>query len=123
VQDEITATIVGAIEPELGKAERERAKRPNDLRAWDFYQRGLWHTYKRTREDLANAQHMFQRAIEIDPGLARAYAAAEEAFFFQFVGATLALGVPQRLRPCGLQRRQCNSTGRTHSTATLWGGR
>ena len=88
VQDEITATIVGAIEPELGKAERERAraKRPNDLRAWDLYQRGLWHTYKRTREDLANAQHMFQRAIEIDPGLARAYAAAEEAFFFQFVG-------------------------------------
>jgi adenylate cyclase len=94
VQDEITATIVGAIEPELGKAERERAraKRPNDLRAWDLYQRGLWHTYKRTREDLANAQHMFQRAIEIDPGLARAYAAAEEAFFFQFVGGYVGTG-------------------------------
>ena len=94
VQDEITATLVGAIEPELGKAERERAraKRPNDLRAWDLYQRGLWHTYKRSREDLANAQHMFQRAIEIDPGLARAYAAAEEAFFFQFVGGYVGTG-------------------------------
>jgi TolB-like protein/class 3 adenylate cyclase/Flp pilus assembly protein TadD len=94
VQDEITATIVGAIEPELGKAERERAraKRPNDLRAWDLYQRGLWHTYKRTREDLATAQQMFQRAIEIDPGLARAYAAAEEAFFFQFVGGYVGTG-------------------------------
>ena len=94
VQDEITATLVGAIEPELGKAERERAraKRPHDLRAWDLYQRGLWHTYKRTREDLANAQHMFQRAIEIDPGLARAYAAAEEAFFFQFVGGFVGTG-------------------------------
>jgi len=36
VQDEITATLAGAIEPELGKAERERAraKRPDDLRAW-----------------------------------------------------------------------------------------
>jgi adenylate cyclase len=94
VQDEITATLVGAIEPELGKAERERAraKRPNDLQAWDLYQRGLWHTYKRTREDLANAQQMFQRAIEIDPGLARAYAAAEEAFFFQFVGGYVGTG-------------------------------
>jgi adenylate cyclase len=94
VQDEITATLVGAIEPELGKAERERAraKRPHDLRAWDLYQRGLWHAYKRTREDLANAQHMFQRAIEIDPGLARAYAAAEEAFFFQFVGGFVGTG-------------------------------
>ena len=88
VQDEITATLVGAIEPELGKAERERAraKRPDDLRAWDLYQRGLWHTYRRTREDLAEAQLLFKRAIAIDPGLARAYAAAEEAFFFQHVG-------------------------------------
>jgi len=94
VQDEITATLVGAIEPELGKAERERAraKRPDDLRAWDFYQRGLWHTYKRTREDLAEAQRMFRQAIEIDPGLARAYAAAEEAFFFQFVGGYVDTG-------------------------------
>ena len=88
VQDEITATLVGAIEPELGKAERERAraKRPDDLRAWELYQRGLWHTYRRTREDLAEAQHLFHRAIAIDPGMARAYAAAEEASFFQHVG-------------------------------------
>lgn len=88
VQDEITATLVGAIEPELGRAERERAQanRPDDLRAWDLYQRGLWHTYKRTREDLAEAQRLFRQAIEIDPGMARAYAAAEEAFFFQYVG-------------------------------------
>jgi adenylate cyclase len=94
VQDEITETLVGAIEPELGKAERERAraKRPDDLRAWDLYQRGLWHTYKRTREDLVQAQLMFRQAIEIDPGLARAYAAAEEAFFFQFVGGYVNTG-------------------------------
>ena len=94
MQDEITATLVGAIEPELGKAERERAraKRPDDLHAWDFYQRGLWHTYKRTREDLAEAQHLFRKAIEIDPGLARAYAAAEEAFFFQLVGGYVDTG-------------------------------
>jgi len=94
VQDEITETLAGAIEPELGKAERERARtrRPDDLRAWDLCQRGLWHTYKRTRQDLADAQHMFQQAIEIDPGLARAYAAAEEAFFFQFVGGYVDTG-------------------------------
>ena len=72
--------------------ERARAKRPDDLQAWDLYQRGLWHTYKRTREDLASAQRMFQQAIEIDAGFARAYAAAEEAFFFQFVGGYLDTG-------------------------------
>ena len=94
VQDEITETLAGAIEPELGKAERERARtrRPDDLRAWDLCQRGLWHTYKRTRQDLADAQHMFRQAIEIDPALARAYAAAEEAFFFQFVGGYVDTG-------------------------------
>jgi adenylate cyclase len=94
VQDEITETLAGAIEPELGKAERERARarRPDDLRAWDLCQRGLWHTYKRTRQDLADAQQMFQQAIEIDPDLARAYAAAEEAFFFQFVGGYVDAG-------------------------------
>ena len=94
VQDEITSTLVGAIEPELGRAERERAraKRPDDLRAWDLYQRGLWHAYKRTREDLAEAQHLFRQAIEIEPGMARAYAAAEEAFFFQFVGGYVDAG-------------------------------
>ncbi len=94
VQDEITETLVGAIEPELGKAERERARarRPDDLRAWDFYQRGLWHTYKRTREDLAEARHMFEQAIAIDPGLARAYAGAEEAIFFQLMDGHAASG-------------------------------
>ena len=35
---------------------------------------------------------LFRQAIEIDPGLARAYAAAEEAFFFQFVGGYVDTG-------------------------------
>jgi tetratricopeptide (TPR) repeat protein len=35
---------------------------------------------------------MFRQAIEIDPGLARAYAAAEEALFFQFVGGYVGTG-------------------------------
>jgi adenylate cyclase len=88
LQDEITETIVGAIEPELGKAERERAKakHPGNLHAWDLYQRAMSHTYKRTRDDLSEAQRLFAQTIEIDPDLARAYAGAEEAYFFQVVG-------------------------------------
>ena len=43
LQDEITEAIVGALEPELGAAERERArhKPPHNLDAWSCYQRGL----------------------------------------------------------------------------------
>ena len=47
VQDEMTQTIVGAIEPELGRAERERArvKARDSLDAWSIYQRGMFHLY------------------------------------------------------------------------------
>ena len=88
LQDEITETIVGAIEPELGKAERERAKakHPSNLHAWDLYQRAMSHTYKRTRDDLAEAKRLFAPAIEVDPDLARAYAGSEEAYYFQIIG-------------------------------------
>jgi adenylate cyclase len=102
LQDEITETIVGAIEPEMARTERERAKakRPDNLNAWELAQRALWHTYHRTREDLEEAQRLFALARAADPGLALAYAGAEEACFFQSVGgyvempeATLAEGV------------------------------
>ncbi len=76
LQDEITQTIVGAIEPELAVAERERVVRekPNSFDAWDRYQRGLWHHYRFTKEDNAEAQALFRQAIELDPSLSRAYA-------------------------------------------------
>jgi hypothetical protein len=47
LQDEITETIVAAVEPELGAVERERAGRrpPESLDAWGLYQRGLWLFY------------------------------------------------------------------------------
>ena len=124
VQDEMTATLVGAIEPELGKAERERARanRPDDLRAWDFYQRGLWHAYKRTQEDLAEAQELFRQAIEIDPRMARAYAAAEEAFFFHFVGGDGDTGPVAKTDALRFAEKAVSSTGRTHSITTLSGG-
>jgi adenylate cyclase len=76
LQDEMTATIVGAIEPELGGAERARAKRkpPDNLDAWDRYQRGLWHFWRYTREDTDEAERLFQSSIDLDPGFGPAYA-------------------------------------------------
>ena len=76
LQDEMTATIVGAIEPELGSAERARAKRkpPDNLDAWDRYQRGLWHFWRYTRENVDEAERLFQSAIDLDPGFGPAYA-------------------------------------------------
>src|SRR5260370_25357071 len=69
LQDEITNAIAGAIEPELLKSERNRiGSRPaHSENAYDFYQRGLWHFYRYTKEDSIEAQALFRRALAIDP--------------------------------------------------------
>ncbi len=76
LQDEMTQTIVGAVEPELSAAERERAanKPPESLDAWETYQRGLWHLLRFTRDDVIEAEHLFQKVHELDPTFATAYA-------------------------------------------------
>jgi len=75
VQDEITQTVVGAIEPELVKSElhRARIKPPENLHARDSYYRGMWHLNRRTKEDLTEARRLFERATELDPNFGPAY--------------------------------------------------
>src|SRR6202048_4919733 len=69
LQDEVTTAIVGAIEPELLRSERDRiARRPLEREdAYEFHQRGLWHFYRYTKEDSIEAQGLFRRALAIDP--------------------------------------------------------
>jgi adenylate cyclase len=76
LQDEMAQTITGAVEPELSAAERERAARkpPENLDAWETYQRGLWHLWNFTKDDNTEAQRVLRRAQELDPGFATAYA-------------------------------------------------
>jgi TolB-like protein/Tfp pilus assembly protein PilF len=77
VQDEITRTVVGTLGPELSRAEQERSrhKAPENMNAWDFYQRGLWHLWRFEKNDNAEARALLQRATEIDPSLSPAFAA------------------------------------------------
>ena len=87
LQDEITETIIGAVEPELGKLERMRAtmKRPESLDAWDLYQHGMWHLYQYTKDDLVRARTFFQQAIDKDPRLGSAYSGIAEAYYYEGV--------------------------------------
>src|SRR5262249_26985091 len=77
LQDEITRTIAGAIEPEVLKFERVRmAARPqlsND--AYELYQRGMFHHYRNSKQDNVEAQAFFRRALAIDAQYAQAAAA------------------------------------------------
>jgi len=83
VQDEITRTVVGAIEPELGKAERERSRtqRPESMDAWDLYHQGTAFLHRRTRADMREAIRHFERAVEADPNFAQAHAARAVAHY------------------------------------------
>ena len=77
LQDEIAHAIAGAIEPELLKFERERiAERPpRSEDAYELYQRGVWHHYRKNKEDNIEAQAFFRRALAIDAQYPQATAA------------------------------------------------
>jgi adenylate cyclase len=87
MQDEITETIIGAVEPELGKVERRRSagKRPDNLDAWDLYQRGMSHLYEYTKDDLQRAQQYFAQAIARDPQLGPAHSGLAETYYYEGV--------------------------------------
>ncbi|WP_170481827.1 adenylate/guanylate cyclase domain-containing protein [Ruegeria arenilitoris] len=75
LQDEITQTIVGRIEPEIGLAIRqkiEKAPRP-DINAWDAFHLGVANFYKFTSEGNNEAQRLLLRARELDPNYAEAH--------------------------------------------------
>jgi TolB-like protein/class 3 adenylate cyclase len=76
VQDELTITVVGMIEPTLRKAEIERArrKRPDSLDAYDLYLRALPLTFTAMPNDADQALTLLNRAIELDPDYAAAHA-------------------------------------------------
>ncbi|MEY2853268.1 MAG: hypothetical protein RL030_400, partial [Pseudomonadota bacterium] len=68
VQDEITSSIVASLEPELQRAEQQRAMRkpPQNLGAWDCCHRALAHQWKFTPEDYVEAIRFARRATELD---------------------------------------------------------
>jgi pentatricopeptide repeat protein len=77
VQDEITQSVVGAIEPEMLLVEGRRASRksPASLDAFDCSMRAMWHFHKFTPDDSQPAEAWLRRAIELDPHLAQAHMA------------------------------------------------
>ncbi len=84
MQDEIPDTISAVLEPEIGHAARERARRrpPEHLGAWELYQRGWWHLLHRNREAIAEARVILREAIVLDPSFSTARAALAISEFF-----------------------------------------
>ena len=82
LQDQVTASVVGAIAPKLEQAEIERSRRKptESLDAYDYYLRGMAAFNRWTPEGNIEALSMFQRAIELDPQFASAYGFAVRCY-------------------------------------------
>ncbi len=87
LQDQVTASVVGAIAPQLERAEIERAKRKptENLNAYDYYLRGTASLNLGTREAIDEALSLFEKAIRLDPDFASAHAVAAWCYFWRKV--------------------------------------
>jgi TolB-like protein len=87
LQDQVTEAVVGAIAPQLERAEIERAKRKptESLDAYDYYLRGMAHLHLGSRESIDAALGQFNHALMRDPNFASANAMAAWCYFWRKV--------------------------------------
>jgi adenylate cyclase len=75
IQDDITESVIGCIQPEVYAAEHERLKRkpPQRLDAWESFVRGMFLYSQHSDTSTKEALTMLDRAVELDPGYAQAH--------------------------------------------------
>ena len=76
LQDRVTSSVIGAISPQLERAEIARAQRKptESLQAYDYYLRALASSYRFTREENIEALKLTKIASGLDPEFALSYA-------------------------------------------------
>jgi TolB-like protein/Flp pilus assembly protein TadD/predicted Ser/Thr protein kinase len=87
IQDEIAHSIASALKLALTEKEkRDIGKAPTaDVQAYDYYLRGRQYFHLFRRKTIEYAQQMFERAIAIDPGYARAYAGLADCYSYLYM--------------------------------------
>jgi len=78
LQDCVTTSLIGAIQPKLEQAEIERARRKptENLNAYDYFLRGMAYFHQYNRNANNEALQLFNRATELDPDFATAHGMA-----------------------------------------------
>jgi TolB-like protein/Flp pilus assembly protein TadD len=76
VRDQIVKAVTSAVEVRIpfNEAQRASLKSPENLDAWSAYHLGLRHMYRFNKADNDAATKLFERAVAMEPGFARAYA-------------------------------------------------
>jgi adenylate cyclase len=86
VQDEITVSVVGALEPSLQRIEIERVKRdrPDSLDAYDLVLRALPLVHRNMVGSAETAMPLLSKALEIEPSYSTAHALLSRCFHIRF---------------------------------------
>ena len=95
LQDEITKNIVAGLEVKLTEEERVARRYTDNLEAYDLFLRGREYFVRGTEEAYAQARQMYEKAVELDPNFAGAY--AELAYMHWWLRASDPGGVPAAL--------------------------
>ncbi len=84
IQDEVAKSIAGALRVVLTEKEKRAIEKipTKDVRAYDFYLRGRQFFHQFREKGFALAREMFEKAIEVDPLYARAYAGIADCSAF-----------------------------------------
>jgi adenylate cyclase len=102
VQDEIAAAIVNKLRIELAPQDQQMAVRDKaptqNLQAYELYLQGRAVWKRRGEENLLRAIDLYQKALGLDPGFARAHAALASAYVVM-PGYTKEEGDEEKFRP------------------------
>ena len=123
LQDQVTASVAGAIRPELERAEAERARRKptENLDAYDLYLRALPGVEGATRAANDAALALLHRAIALDPGFAAAYGLAARCYTLRWRNKWMVDVERERAETARMARR-ATELGRDDPVALSYGG-
>ena len=80
LQDRVTASVIGVIEPTVFTAEIERTGSKPAATAWDYLGHGMAKQRLLTREAIAEALQLFRKSIALADDFAGAYAVASNCY-------------------------------------------
>jgi tetratricopeptide (TPR) repeat protein len=118
LQDQVTASVVGAIAPKLEQAEIERARhKPTEsLDAYDYFLRGMACVHRWNAEANAEALQHFVKAIHLDSGFAAAYGMAARCYA-QRKGSGWTVDGPKEAAEAERLAKQAAALGRDDAVA------
>jgi TolB-like protein/Flp pilus assembly protein TadD len=79
IEDEIATCVADALEVTLGTQQPEECCTTGNAKAYEYYLKGLYYFRRWGLRNVAFAIDMFRRAVQVDPGYARAWAALADS--------------------------------------------